>query len=351
MTATPAQAFSNQADYCRANGAPLTAAICRAVWKGLDPDSALGRMIHRWPRDPLKDVVPLRVAAGLQALHLSGAEPRLAPLYAGELLREEIAPLVAAVLRAHEAAILPWMERPPQTNEAGRSAGLMAGLKWLAGQGLGPRFELVEIGSSAGINLMIDRFFIDLAGTRNGPADSPVRLAPKWKGAPPPEAPVAILAATGCDRDPLDLARAADRIRLAAYVWPEMKERTARLEAVFDLAAARGAPQVVEADAADFVEAQLAAPRENGVTRVLMHSLVWQYLPAETQARIRLAMTAAGEAASAHQPLAWVSLEGDRALLRHVLKVRYWPGGAEEATLAHGHAHGGWIDWLAEEVG
>ncbi len=349
MTATPAQAFSNQVDYCRANGAPLTAAIVKAVWDGLDPESALGRLVHDWPRDPLHDVVPLRVAAGLQALHLSGAEPRLTPLYAGELRREEVGPLVAAVLATHEAAILPWMKGPPQTNEAGRAAGLMAGLKWLAGQGLGPRFELVEIGSSAGINLMLDRFRIDLGGTRAGPADSPVRLAPKWKGPPPPDAPVEIISTTGCDRDPLDLSSEADRIRLAAYVWPEMKERTARLHAVFDLAEAHGAPHVVHADAAEFVETQLAAPRANHVTRVLMHSLVWQYLPVETQARIRLAMEEAGRAATPAQPLAWVSLEGDRTLLRHVLKVRYWPRGEAEVTLAHGHAHGGWIDWLAEE--
>jgi hypothetical protein len=35
---------------------------------------------------------------------------------------------------------------------------------WLAGQGLPPRFECLEIGSSAGINLMIDRYFYDLGG-------------------------------------------------------------------------------------------------------------------------------------------------------------------------------------------
>ncbi|WP_265587247.1 DUF2332 domain-containing protein [Sphingomicrobium arenosum] len=351
MTATPREAFANQVDYCRANGAPLTAAIVKAVWEGLAADSALGHMIHDWPRDPLHDVVPLRVAAGVQALHLSGAAPVLAPLYAGELRREEVGPLIAEVLRAHEDAILPWMKGPPQTNEAGRASGLMAGLKWLAGQGLGPRSELIEIGSSAGINLMLDRFLIDLGGVTQGPVDSPVKLAPKWKGPPPPDAPVEIVSAMGCDRDPLDLGQAEDRLRLAAYVWPEMKERTARLHAVFDLAEATGAPGVVHADAADFVEVQLARQREDGVCRVLMHSLVWQYLTEATQARIGAAMEAAGAAATPAQPLAWISLEGDRTLLRHVLKVRCWPGGETAATLAHGHAHGGWFDWLAEEVG
>lgn len=348
MTVRPRDAFANQVDYCRANGAPLTAAIVKAIWDGLDPDSTLGRLIQGWPHDPLKDVVPLRVAAGLQALYLSGAEARLAPLYAGELARGDIAPLVADVLRLHEAAILPWMAGPPQTNEAGRSAGLMAGLKWLADQGLGPRFDLVEIGSSAGINLMIDRFFIDLGGVRQGPGDSPVRLVPSWTGDPPPDAPVEIVGTRGCDREPLDLSDAADRIRLAAYVWPEMKERTARLKAVFELAD-EDSPVVARADAADFIEAELAQAQEKGVTRVLIHSLVWQYLPQDRQARILAAMEAAGAQASDARPLAWVSLEGDRTLLRHVLKVRYWPGGDTPRTLAHGHAHGGWIDWLGEE--
>ena len=340
---TPAAAFANQVDYCRANGAPLTAAIVKAVWARVEPSSALGRALHEWPGDPLADVLPLRVAAGVRALHLSGAAGELVPLYRGELTRDALGEVIASVLVDHEAAILPWLEGPPQTNEAGRSAGLMAGLLWLSGSGFGERFELIEIGSSAGINLMMDRFGFDLGGVRVGDPGSPVQIAPRWEGAPPPDAPIEIVSLVGCDRDPIDLASAAGRVRLAAYVWPEMKARLALLEQAFALADAE-TPKVVAADAADFVEARLAEPQPSGVTRVLMHSLVWQYLPDATQDRIRRAMDAAGAKADAERPLAWLSLEGDRTLLQHRLHVRAWPGG-NKVELARAHAHGAWMDW------
>ena len=61
----------------------------------------------------------------------------------------------------------------------------------------GPRIELLEIGSSAGLNLMIDRYRFDLGGTMVGPADSPVAIVPEWKGPPPPDVPPLDEAAVG----------------------------------------------------------------------------------------------------------------------------------------------------------
>ena len=46
----------------------------------------------------------------------------------------------------------------------------------------------VEIGSSAGLNLLIGHYGYDLGGVRVGPADAPVVLTPQWSGpAPAPE--------------------------------------------------------------------------------------------------------------------------------------------------------------------
>jgi hypothetical protein len=89
----------------------------------------------------------------------------------------------------------------------------------------------------------------------------------------------------------------------------------------------------------------LAQPQRAGTTRVLMHSIVWQYLPDAAQQRIEAAMAAAGANATAETPLAWVSLETNRATFRHELKMRYWPGGEEAVLLGEAHAHGAWINW------
>src|SRR3546814_17855909 len=54
----------------------------------------------------------------------------------------------AGVVARHETALLPWLDGPPQTNEAGRSSAFIAAILWLADRGLPPRFQRIELGSS-----------------------------------------------------------------------------------------------------------------------------------------------------------------------------------------------------------
>ncbi len=108
----------------------------------------------------------------------------------------------------------------------------------------------------------------------------------------------------------------------------------------------RSPPQLIRATAADFVEAELARPQAAGTTRVLMHSVVWQYVPADQQARVTAAMEEAGKRATPDRPLAWVALEANRTVHHHELAVRYWPGGEAPRKIAQSHAHGAWVEWL-----
>lgn len=341
-------AFANQVDYCRANGGTITMRVVEAILANIDGPGAFLDAIRAWRGIPMADALPLRAAAGLHALNLTGAEPALAPLYAGEpAALADAERLVGEAIARHDGALLPWLDGPPQTNEAGRSWGYIAALLWLGAQGLPPRWECIEIGSSAGINLMIDRYRYDLGGVRLGPAQSGIEIAPDWRGPPPPAPPLgwAFESIRGCDVAPVDLADPAQLLRLRAFVWREHAERFARLDFAARSAAEKK-PDLVQADAAEFVEAALAAPQKAGTTRVLMHSIVWQYLGAERQARITAAMEAAGGRASAHRPLAWIALEANRETLQHELVVRYWPGGAEPRLLGKAHPHGAWAEWL-----
>jgi hypothetical protein len=86
-------------------------------------------------------------------------------------------------------------------------------------------------------------------------------------------------------------------------------------------------------------------PQDRGVTRVLYHSVMWQYLPVSTRDAITVAMERAGEQATAERPLAWVRLETNRQTFRHELSIRYWPGGEEAVILSEAHPHGAWIEW------
>lgn len=340
-----ATAFANQVAYCEAAGAPITARVCAGIGAVLASDAS-GTLLERvrgWQGAPLADALPLRVAGGLHALHLSGAAPELAPIYAGEAADD--AAVIAGVIAGHEAALLPWLGGPPQTNEAGRSANFIAAMLWLAERGLPPVFACLEIGSSAGINLMLERYAYDLGGVKVGPQDAVMHFAPEWRGAPPPAQGIAIDGARGCDVAPVDLTDPAQALRLKAYIWPEHTVRFARMDAAIR-AASECKPDIVRMNAADFVEAELAKPQEPGTTRMLMHSIVWQYVPADQQARVTAAMEAAGARATAERPLAWMQVEADRTVHRHKLTVRRWPGGEEEVQLAWSHPHGADVEWL-----
>ena len=346
-TSSVREAYANQVAYCRANDSPITARIVAAI-AALFDDPAPGAFIARirdWQGSPLGDAVPLRSAGGLHALHLSGTAPELIPIYANQPADD--AAIVGAAVRQHEHSLLPWLDGPPQTNEAGRSCGFVAAMLWLAGQGLPPRFDCLEIGSSAGINLMIDRYHYDLGGVQVGPADAAMRFTPEWRGSPPPDQVISFAALKGCDVAPVNLTDPVQALRLKAYIWPEHTVRFARLEAAI-AAARQRPPDLVRMNAADFVEQQLSGPQAAGTTRALMHSIVWQYVPKDQQARITAAMEAAGAQATPERPLAWIILEANRTLLNHGLSVLFWSGGGEETLLAAAHAYGAWLEWLAD---
>ncbi len=339
------RAFANQVAYCEANGAPVTARVVRGIAAVLDSEAAnaLVERVRRWQGAPLADALPLRVAGGIHALHLSGTEKRLARIYAN--LYANDAAVLRAVMETRDAELLPWLDGPPQTNEAGRSSNFVAGLLWLAGRGLPPVFECLEIGSSAGINLMLDRYRYNLGGVVVGPDDAAMRFAPDWTGAPPPDRRIGFALLEGCDVAPVDLTDPAQALRLRAYIWPEHTVRFERMDAAIAAANVR-APQVSAMNAADFVESRLARPQAEGATRVLMHSIVWQYVPEDQRARVTAAMEAAGSLATPERALAWVRVEANRTVHRHELTVRYWPGGGEEMLLARSHAHGASIEWV-----
>ncbi|MXP31807.1 DUF2332 family protein [Erythrobacter jejuensis] len=334
-----------QAKHAEEGGAPGTAKVIRGLLAAAKTNTATGRRMANWQGLTLKDAMPLRINGGLHNLVLTGEDTRLGAVYGGQMTDQSaVNALVCELVETYDARLLPWLDGPPQTNEAGRSASLMAGLLWLA-QHVPGQFEMLELGSSAGINTMMERYFFDLGGVRTGPGNSPMRIAPEWKGGPPPSTSPRIIAIRGCDVAPIDLGDPESAMQLKSYVWPEATARMGRIDAAVDLARER-APDVVKQDAGSFVAEALSRPQEDDVTRVLFHSIVWQYVPDDQQEAIRAAMAEAASRATAQKPLAWVSLETNRETFRHELHVSYWPGGETASLLACAHPHGAWVEWL-----
>jgi hypothetical protein len=334
-------AFRIQEHYCRRMDAPIYADICAALADGMTRDSPVGARVLDWPGEPTRDALPLRLVGGLHALVLANADDELAEVFAGRITGPDISPSLERVLARNSDALMPWLDGPPQTNEPGRSGALIVGLLEVARR-WGPKLEVLEIGSSGGLNLLIDRYRFDLGGATLGPADSPVTITPDWRGDTPDIPPIEFVSTRGCDVQPRDVTDPAVAARLMAYVWAEKPERMERLRNAIEMVRETGV-NLDHADAADWIEARLAEPQAEGVTRVLMHSVVWQYIPEPNANRVRAAMLAAGERATPERPLAWVAMEPDRALAEQVVTVRSWPGDGEWEVVATAHAHAAWV--------
>lgn len=339
--------FLDQARACDALGSPFTARLCRILAQRLDDGTRTGRAVLRWPGDVRADAVALRLCGGLHGLVLTGADPGLALAYPpNEAGDGEIASALGEAIRRFDGRLAAGLASAPQTNEISRSAMLLPGLLTIARENGSP-LDLREIGSSAGLNLLFDRFRHRYGDAGWGDPDSPVRLAPEVRGeAPPLGGTLTVRSRAGCDIAPVDAGDPAARLRLRSYVWADQAARLARLDAALAIAAAFP-PRLVKADAADFVAGALAA-RSGDRSFVLVHSIMWQYLPAATKAAIAARMEEAGRAATRAAPVCWLRMEPlSTADPFATLSLTRWPAG-ETRHLARCDYHGRWIEWTGQ---
>jgi hypothetical protein len=179
------------------------------------------------------------MAGALHALALTRSAPALVPCYPPSAAPvEPLRPVVLNVVREHQSAIRAFLVSPPQTNEVGRSGVLVGGFLEIAKE-TGLPLRCLEIGASAGLNTIWDRYHYRLGAVGWGDPLSPVSLAPSWEGpSPPVDAPLRVIERQACDIAPIDLEDPAQRLRLRAYIWADQRERLSRLESAIDLARA-----------------------------------------------------------------------------------------------------------------
>lgn len=337
--------FEQQAKACDSLGSPFTARLCRLLGERLDRSTVTGLAVAEWPGSPRADALALRLCGGLHQLVLSGADEELASVYPPQ--QADDATLASAVMAAivrNDEDLVRFLESPPQTNEIARAAMVLPGLLLVARRHDLP-LAVAEIGASAGLNLNLDRFRFDYGAEGWGDPASPVRISPEVRGEGPPLAGALDIAArAGCDISPIDVSRAGEAARLRSYVWPDQQARLERIDAAIEIALAH--PFALElADAAAFVRERLAA-RPKGATFVLMHTIMWQYMPRATKDAILAALAEAGETATPDAPILRLRME-PRDPKDHfaTLSLTSWPGGVTE-RLAHCDFHGRWIEWL-----
>ena len=127
-----------------------------------------------------------------------------------------------------------------QTNEVARCSYLRSAFAFIADETQGQPLSLVDVGASAGLNLLWDRYAYDyrghgLAGDRN----SPVRISVEVRGdnrPPIPHDSPSVAFRTGVDLNPVDVTDPDSALWLRALVWPGHERRADRLQAAMALA-------------------------------------------------------------------------------------------------------------------
>jgi hypothetical protein len=302
-------------------------------------------------RDPIESAVPLRLLGAVHRLVLIGEAADLAAFYpsVGGTYDPETSPdpgpVFVETVAEHRDTVAAGLARHVQTNEVGRSNGLVVGFLHIA-EITGLPMRLLEIGSSAGLNLRWDRFHYagGAGGVSFGPVDSPVRLGDVYRAPPPRFDRIAVvLERRGCDTRPLDPLSTEDQLTLRSFMWPEQEDRRARLDAALNVA--RGVPAPVDrADAGLWLDQELAEDAVvAGTATVVFHSITWQYMAASTRARVMAALMRAGRSATADSPLAWLRMEPAAVGAGHTeVRVTLWPGGHDQLVGRCGY-HGQWV--------
>ena len=190
------------------------------------------------------------------------------------------------------------LARRTQTNEPARCALLLPALAALP-----QPLALLEVGASAGLCLLPDRYAYDYEGRRLGDGRPVLRCRPEGE-VPIPDAPPEVVWRAGLDLEPVDV-RDEDAVRwLELLVWPGEEYRLDDLRGAVAVARA-DPPRVVQGDLLTDLPA-LAAEAPRDATLVVFHTAVLAYVP--SAGRRAFADTVRGLDA------VWLANEGPRVL-------------------------------------
>jgi hypothetical protein len=185
----------------------------------------------------------------------------------------------ASVLRHWHEIRATMMARSTQTNEAARCATLLPALMQLP-----QPLALLEVGASAGLCLLPDRYAYDFDGHHLRPANitAPPRFVCHLDGATPlPQHLPQIVWRAGLDLNPVDLHDDDQCAWLEALVWPGQEQRLNHLRAA--LAVARHDPPRVLRGNVLHDPASLAAEAPRNATLVVFHTAVLGYVGTQAQ--------------------------------------------------------------------
>lgn len=232
------------------------------------------------------------------------------------------------------------LERSTQTNEPGRCAVLIPLLAALP-----QPLAIIEVGAAAGLCLLPDRYAYDY-GTRHfspiGQVDPPIFVCNVTPNTPLPDKLPEVAWRAGLDLNPLDVTDADEMAWLETLVWPGQDQRLARLRKAIAVAR-RDPPRVDRGDLSADLK-QLVEQVPPGLTTVVFHSAVLNYLPSQAD-RDGFAATAMDLADH------WIANESPLIFPHHGEKITSGPTGSfllalDGEPVAWTNPHGASIAWI-----
>ncbi|MFJ3519854.1 DUF2332 domain-containing protein [Streptomyces sp. NPDC090131] len=338
-----ADTFRRFADQQCAGRSPLYAALSHAVARSNEllafaagtrpgqpaPNMLLGAIHHilrRGVQHPL-------------ATYVTGHEP----LEAGRA--DE---LLADFCRRHTGRIERIIStRSVQTNEVGRCAVLLPAFAALQQQLDDRPIRIVDVGASAGLNLLWDRYTYDYGGHRlTLPNSDPgTVLSCDIKGGVPPLAVdvARFVRPVGIELSPVDVTDTEATEWLVSLTWPEQTTRMHTLNSALALAA-RTPPTILAGPAEEHLADVVAeTPTDHHLVFVFSWSIYQIF--GSPGGRDRLVATLAE--LSRQRPLQEISIGHFGEDTPRMIMASYDGGVSHSDVVARCDVYGTWLDWLA----
>jgi hypothetical protein len=235
-------------------------------------------------------------------------------------------------------------ERTIQTNEVQRSWMLLPCFLEAARVTGVVDFDVIELGPSAGLNLVWDRYRYRYENGDWGPAEAPLELEGEERRPVPSELlglRPRVVRRIGIDREPVDVTSDDEALLLKAFVWADQQARLERLNHAIEVLR-RDPPELVRGDFVELLPDLLTSLARDRRTLVFQTASLG-YGPPEARRRVTEILEEAGRDRS----LAFVSSgrPSDRSDHYYGLWLTVWPG-AEPRVVANAGFHGQWLEWL-----
>ena len=266
--------------------------------------------------------LPLRLLSGLHYLVLGG-----------EASWEDL----DGALDGHADMLASWTaQQEVQTNEVQRSWALLPAFLSVSD---GRPLDLLELGPSAGLNLVWDhyRYRYRTGGWGSGTLE----LTGDDRIPPPAELlarDVRVIRRRGVDLSPVDVTTERGSRLLQAFVWADQEERLERLRRAMEVVR-RDPPQLMQGDYVDALPSLLRNRRE-GAQLIVFQTASTMYLDRSSSDRLRSALREAGR----EDALVFITTGRAPDDDGFALEVERFPDGSSE-RLAVFDFHGAWLDW------